>query len=179
MSDNVTYGENVFIDQYCNIGAPNISRQSWNDAGVRIGNNVKIGSHVTIVTGINRPTTIGDNTIIKDKVHIDHDTIIGSNCDIMACAHIGSGNIIEDNVKVWSCAATGIGSVMKEGSQLGMCSYLRGTAKRNMIYVGIPAKALRPKDPILNRLEYFILHKLKLYIHMLYVPGKRGSYNKK
>jgi UDP-3-O-[3-hydroxymyristoyl] glucosamine N-acyltransferase len=108
ISDDVTYGENLYLGSFSYIGK-----------NVSIGNNVKIYPNSFIGDNV----TIGDNCVFFAGVRIYSETEIGNNCTIHSGAIIGSdgfgfapsedgtyskipqiGNVIlEDNVEVGSC----------------------------------------------------------------------------
>lgn len=108
ISENVTYGEHLYLGSFCYIGK-----------NVTIGTNVKIYPNTFIGDNV----TIGDNCILFAGVRIYSETEIGNNCTIHSGSIIGSdgfgfapsedgsyskipqiGNVIlEDNVDVGSC----------------------------------------------------------------------------
>ena len=108
ISENVTYGENLYLGSFCYIGK-----------NVVIGKNVKIYPNSFIGDNV----TIGDDCIFFAGVRIYSESVIGKNCVIHSGTIIGSdgfgfapqedgtynkvpqiGNVIlEDNVEVGSC----------------------------------------------------------------------------
>ncbi len=127
ISENVKYGENLYLGSFSYIGA-----------NVTIGNNVKIYPNCFI--GDN--SIIGDNVSIFAGAKIYSETEIGNNCDIYSGVIIGSdgfgfapnadgtftkipqiGNvIIEDNVDIGSCTtidrATMGSTIIRKGVKL-------------------------------------------------------------
>jgi len=127
ISDNVTYGENLYLGSFCYIGA-----------NVKIGNNVKIYPNSFVGDNV----TIGDDTILFAGVRIYSETEIGKKCVIHSGSIIGSdgfgfapneegvynkvpqiGNvIIEDNVDIGACTtidrATLGSTVIRKGVKL-------------------------------------------------------------
>lgn len=127
ISENVTYGENLYLGSFCYIGK-----------NVKIGDNVKIYPNTFIGDNV----TIGDNTIIFAGVRIYSETEIGNNCVFHSGSIIGSdgfgftpneegvygkvpqiGNvIIEDNVDVGACTtidrATLGSTIIRKGVKL-------------------------------------------------------------
>lgn len=127
ISENVTYGENLYLGSFS-----------------YIGNNVNIGDNVKIYpnTFVGDNVTIGDNTILFAGVRIYSESVIGQNCCIHSGAIIGSdgfgfapnsdgtytkipqiGNVIlEDEVEVGSCTtidrATLGSTIIKKGVKL-------------------------------------------------------------
>ena len=127
ISENVTYGENLYLGSFSYIGQ-----------NVVIGDNVKIYPNTFIGDNV----TIADNTVLFAGVRIYSESVIGSNCTIHSGAIIGSdgfgfapnadgtyskipqiGNVIlEENVEVGSCTtidrATMGSTIIKKGVKL-------------------------------------------------------------
>ncbi len=127
ISENVTYGENLYLGSFSYIGK-----------NVKIGNNVKIYPNTFIGDNV----TIGDNCVFFAGVRIYSETEIGNHCTIHSGTIIGSdgfgfapsedgtyskipqiGNVIlEDNVEVGSCTtidrATLGSTVIRKGVKL-------------------------------------------------------------
>ncbi|MEE1899947.1 UDP-3-O-(3-hydroxymyristoyl)glucosamine N-acyltransferase [Flavobacterium rakeshii] len=127
LSDNVEYGEGLYLGSFCYIGK-----------NVKIGNNVKIYPNSFVGDNV----TIGDNCILFAGVRVYSETVMGDNCTIHSGAIIGSdgfgyapneegeyhkvpqiGNVIlEDNVDVGACTtidrATLGSTVIKRGVKL-------------------------------------------------------------
>ncbi|MFN3755068.1 UDP-3-O-(3-hydroxymyristoyl)glucosamine N-acyltransferase [Flavobacterium sp.] len=75
ISENVTYGENLYLGSFSYIGK-----------NVIIGDNVKIYPNTFVGDNV----TIGDNTILFAGVKVYSESVIGSNCAIHSGAIIGS-----------------------------------------------------------------------------------------
>lgn len=127
ISENVTYGENLYLGSFSYIGK-----------NVVLGNNVKIYPNSFVGDNV----TIGNNTILFAGVKIYSETVIGDNCTLHSGCIIGSdgfgfaptdegtfnkipqiGNvIIEDNVNVGACTtidrATLGSTIIKKGAKL-------------------------------------------------------------
>ena len=127
ISENVTYGENLYLGSFSYIGK-----------NVIIGNNVKIYPNSFIGDNV----TIGDNTVLFAGVKIYSESFIGNNCTFHSGCIIGSdgfgfapteegtfnkipqiGNvIIEDHVDVGSCTtidrATLGSTIIRKGVKL-------------------------------------------------------------
>ena len=127
ISENVTYGENLYLGSFCYLGK-----------NVTIGNNVKIYPNTFVGDNV----TIGDNTLLFAGVRIYSESVIGANCSIHSGAIIGSdgfgfapnsdgtftkipqiGNVIlEDDVDVGSCTtidrATMGSTIIRKGVKL-------------------------------------------------------------
>lgn len=127
ISENVSYGENLYLGSFCYIGK-----------NVKIGDNVKIYPNSFIGDNV----VIGDNCVFFAGVRIYSETEIGKNCTVHSGSIIGSdgfgfapledgtfskipqiGNVIlEDNVDVGSCTtidrATLGSTIIRKGVKL-------------------------------------------------------------
>lgn len=127
ISENVTYGDNIYLGSFSYIGK-----------NVIIGNNVKIYPNSFIGDNV----IIGDNTILFAGVKIYSESVIGSGCIIHSGAIVGSdgfgfapkedgtydkipqiGNaILEDFVEIGACTtidrATMGSTIIKKGAKL-------------------------------------------------------------
>ncbi len=127
ISENVKYGENLYLGSFSYIGL-----------NVIIGDNVKIYPNTFVGDNV----TIGDNTVLFAGVRIYSESVIGANCTIHSGAVIGSdgfgfapnadgtyskipqiGNVIlQDNVEVGSSTtidrATMGSTIIKKGVKL-------------------------------------------------------------
>ncbi|MDI9258360.1 MULTISPECIES: UDP-3-O-(3-hydroxymyristoyl)glucosamine N-acyltransferase [Flavobacterium] len=127
ISDNVTYGENLYLGSFCYLGK-----------NVTIGANVKIYPNTFVGDNV----TIGDNTIIFAGVKIYSESVIGAHCTLHSGAIIGSdgfgfapqedgsyskvpqiGNVIlEDYVDIGACTtidrATLGSTIIRKGVKL-------------------------------------------------------------
>ncbi|MBL7887377.1 MAG: UDP-3-O-(3-hydroxymyristoyl)glucosamine N-acyltransferase [Flavobacterium sp.] len=133
ISENVTYGENLYLGSFSYIGK-----------NVKIGNNVKIYPNTFIGDNV----TIGDNCVFFAGVRIYSETEIGNFCTIHSGTIIGSdgfgfapsedgtyskipqiGNVIlEDNVEVGSCTTI-------DRATLGSTIIRRGVKLDNQIQI--------------------------------------------
>jgi UDP-3-O-[3-hydroxymyristoyl] glucosamine N-acyltransferase len=127
ISENVTYGENLYLGSFCYIGK-----------NVSIGANVKIYPNTFIGDNV----TIGDNCVFFAGVRIYSETVIGNSCTIHSGSIVGSdgfgfaptedgsytkvpqiGNVIlEDNVEIGACTtidrATLGSTIIRKGVKL-------------------------------------------------------------
>ena len=94
--------------------------------GVWFGENVELGSNVTIDRGAIGDTEIGDGVKMDNGVHIGHNAQIGRNTLITAHAivggsavvgrdcYLGLGSIIKNHVKVGNGVTIGMGAIILE-----------------------------------------------------------------
>lgn len=113
--------------------------------GVIIGDNVRIGSNTCIDRGTkpHTPTTIGNNVMIDNLVHIAHNAVIGDGTIIVAGTVVGGSCIIGKNcfigenvsilqhIKIGDEVIVGAGTVVT-----------KDIGYRDVI-VGVPARTIR------------------------------------
>ncbi|NLB35194.1 MAG: UDP-3-O-(3-hydroxymyristoyl)glucosamine N-acyltransferase [Elusimicrobia bacterium] len=102
--DKVTLGERVVVNSSTVIGGEGFGFSTEDGrhlkvpqvGGVSIGNDVEIGSNVSIDRGSPGDTVIGDGTKIDNLVQIAHNVEIGRNCLIISQVGIAGSTIVED-----------------------------------------------------------------------------------
>ena len=159
LRNNVKVGKNCIIKEKAVIGSSgftfthdpegnNYRIPSW--GGVNIGDDVEIGTYVTVCSGTASPTTILNNVKIDDHVHVGHDVIIGKNTIITAGVVIGG--YVEIGKKVY----IGIGANLKNRISIGDNSII-GMAAR--VYKNVHAnttmmnEAAMPINELANRIR--------------------------
>jgi len=113
-----------------------------------ISKNVILGLGITIFANavVNIGTQLSDGCIINTAATIDHDCFIGP------CAHISPGVHLAGGVCVGKNSWLGIGSSVIEGVHLAENIQVAAGAvvikaeQSNALYMGVPAKAIRPLD---------------------------------
>lgn len=136
---NVVLGDEVSIGERCVIKSGSVigeegfgfERQDSGPAvriphigGVRIGNDVEIGSLCTVCRGTLGNTQLADGVKIDDHVHIAHNVFVDRNVFITACVELSGGVQVGENVwlspgvtvidqiHIGADAMVGIGSVV-------------------------------------------------------------------
>lgn len=113
--------------------------------GVRIGDNVEIGSNTCIDRGALSDTIIGDYTKISNLCQIAHNNIIGNNVTITGCVMISGSNRIDNNVWIAPNVSL-LGYVhIGENATIGMGAVVVKDIPANEVWVGNPAKKLKSK----------------------------------
>lgn len=134
LSKNVIIGNDCYIKSGCVIGEDGFGF-AFKDhkkpfrmphlGGVIIGNNVEIGSNVSIARGTLDNTVIGDFTKIDDLVLIAHNCMIGKKNIITGCVDIsgsvhvgdrcwfGPNSVIQEKIKIGNDVFIGMGSVVR------------------------------------------------------------------
>ncbi|GEP95553.1 LbetaH domain-containing protein [Chitinophaga cymbidii] len=142
---NVTIGANVVIGPYCLIGMPGEHREkSAKDYGVYIGDNTTLTGLVTVDSGVEGITYIGENVYVMKHAHVGHDAIIrnnvtiscgvkiGGHTEIDPFANIGLNAVIHQNHHIAHWAMIGMGAVVPKGV----------IVRAGFTYVGNPAKCI-------------------------------------
>ncbi len=111
-------------------------------AGVKIGDNVDIGSWTVIDRGILTDTIIGLNVKIDNLVHIAHNCEIGSGSIIAAGAVLGGGVIIGKNCFIGLNATIKQRIKVGDNAVIGMGAVVIKNVPPGTIVVGNPAKPL-------------------------------------
>ena len=75
---NVTIEDDVYIGPYCVIGMPaEWKGREHEDKGVLIKKGTRITGLVTIDSGVEKITTIGENCYLMKHSHVGHDAQLG------------------------------------------------------------------------------------------------------
>jgi UDP-3-O-[3-hydroxymyristoyl] glucosamine N-acyltransferase len=113
---------------------------------LEIGDDVEIGTNVTIDRGALEATVIGRGVKIDNLVHIAHNVQIGENVVIAALTGISGSSVVEKNVIVGGQVGIGDHARITEGVILGSGSgvltkkIVRG---KGVVFWGRPAKPLK------------------------------------
>ncbi|MEZ9836962.1 DapH/DapD/GlmU-related protein [Vibrio sp. 10N.261.52.C11] len=158
--DNVMIGDNVTISDNTVIGAKGVA-WIWDEITgerviqpqigyVEIGNEVFIGSNVTIVRGsVNESTIIDNNCLISHGsqighgVKINHHTHIANNCTLAGNVVIGSECFIgasatfASQVKIANRTTIGAGAIISKSIE-----------NEGSTYIGMPARAIPTQNKL-------------------------------
>lgn len=160
-------GDNNYIGPYCVIGAksiigshnhftsqvsidspPEYKEYIGTGLGVVIGDRNNFREFITINSGVNAPTLIGNDGYFMRGSHFGHDaevgdkvtlscnSIVGGHTIISSYANLGLGAITHQKLVIGPGCMLGAGAVAVKGQE-----YIPWT-----IFVGVPAKALKPND---------------------------------
>jgi UDP-3-O-[3-hydroxymyristoyl] glucosamine N-acyltransferase len=116
--------------------------------GVRIGDNVYIGSSTCIDRGSIGDTVVGDDTKIDNLVHIAHNVLIGSRCKIIALTVIGGSVKIGDNSWLSPGSVIRDWRTIGKNTVVGLGAVVVKDIEDGSVVVGNPAK---PMNKTLNR----------------------------
>lgn len=139
--------EDVYIGPYCVIGFPAEWKGHEDDnAGVIIKSGSRLTGLVTVDTGVNAPTIIGNNCYIMKHGHIGHDAVLGDNVTISCGAKIGGHSHIGDGTNVGLNAVVHQKVNVPAGCMVGASAFIgkKTELNPNRKYAGVPAKDIGP-----------------------------------
>jgi len=143
--ENVTIDADVVIGAYCIIGAPPEYRgRESNMMGVHIGKGTRITGLVTVDSGSEKKTYIGENCYIMKHAHVGHDAHVGDGVTISCGVKIGGHCVIEDDVNIGLNAVIHQKQDIAIGCMIGMGSVVTKKLITQAFkkYAGNPAKEI-------------------------------------
>ena len=150
IKENSIIGKNCVIRSGAVIGAISFSFERDRDkiyhfptlGGVKIEDNVIIGSNSVISRANIGFTEIGKNTLIDTLVQIAHNCKIGKNITITGGSNIGGSVRIENNVMISPCSNLINNITIGKGSHIGIGSVVIKNVIKNSKVFGNPARKL-------------------------------------
>ncbi len=142
---NVTIEDDVYIGPYCVIGMPAEWKGKENiDQGVLIKKGTRITGLVTIDSGVEKITTIGENCYLMKHSHVGHDAQLGDNVTLSCGAKVGGHSIIENNTNIGLNAVIHQKVTVPEGCMIGASAFVgkKSILKPFHKYAGVPVKEL-------------------------------------
>jgi UDP-N-acetylglucosamine acyltransferase len=142
---NVILEDNIYIGPLCIIGYPAEFKGKENlDVGVLIKSGTRITGLVTIDSGVDYRTEIGQNCYLMKHSHVGHDGILGNNVTLSCGAKVGGYSKIENDVTIGLNAVIHQQIVVPEGCMIGASSFVgkKSILKKNHKYAGVPVKEL-------------------------------------
>lgn len=153
ISDNVVIRNHVIIGSGCQIQALavigedgfgyyeddyHVKTMIRHHGGVRIGNNVFIGSHVNIARGTLTDTVISNGVKIAPSTHIGHNNQIGENAVVICSQLYGSVQLGYNSYVVGSIIRNQ--SAVGQNAVVGMGSVVTKNVEENCVVYGVPAE---------------------------------------
>lgn len=120
-----------------------INKRVTHIGGVRIEDNVDIGSGTAIDRGILNDTCIGSNVKIDNLVHISHNCVIGEGTIIAAGAILGGGVNVGKNCFIGINASIKQRIKIGDNAFIGMGAVVVKDVPSGITVVGNPAKPLK------------------------------------
>jgi len=148
---NVTIEEDCYIGEFCVIGSP----AEWKGKedkglGVIISRGTRITKLVTIDSGVDEVTFIGENCYIMAHAHVGHDAYISDNVTLSCGVKIGGHAIIGRFTNIGLNAVIHQKVVVPNRCMIGASAFVGKTLlmKGNCKYAGVPAKYLSSNERI-------------------------------
>lgn len=145
LGPNVKIEEDVYIGPYCVIGySPEWRGRETSDCGVLIKKGTRITGHVTIDSGADRTTTIGENCYIMKHCHIGHDVVLGNNITMSPGSKIGGHCNIDDGVNFGMNSAVHQKLNIPGNCMIGANAFIGKTSKlrAGYKYAGVPVREI-------------------------------------
>ena len=143
IGNNVQIGDNVYIGAYCIIGAsPEWKGKEAEDKGVIIYNGARLTGLVTVDSGAEKPTVIGENCYLMKHSHVGHDAQLGNGVTLSCGAKIGGHSVIGDGTNIGLNAVIHQKLTVPGGCMIGASAFIgkKTELKPNAKYAGVPAK---------------------------------------
>ena len=153
IGENVILEEDVSIGPYCLIGLPpEWKGKEEEDKGVLIKKGTRLTGMITIDSGAQRQTVIGENCYIMKHAYIAHDCVLGSNVTMSAGSKLAGFCTVEDKVNLGMGVAVHQKTTLPEGIMVGMNAVVtkKSSLEPYQKYAGVPVKNIgsneRAKD---------------------------------
>jgi acetyltransferase-like isoleucine patch superfamily enzyme len=105
-----------------------------------IGPNVIVREFARVHAGCERPTLIGERTLLMSGSHVGHDAHVGTDVEIAPNAVIGGLCTIGDRVKIGMGAQILPHVTIGDGARIGAGAVVMRDVPANETWVGVPAK---------------------------------------
>jgi UDP-N-acetylglucosamine acyltransferase len=155
---NVILGEGNKIGPFCIIGFPAEWKGKEKEGKVMIGNNNTFTGLVTIDSGAEGNTIIGDNCYFMKHSHAGHDVVVGNNVTVSCGAKIGGHTVVLNDCNIGLNAVIHQKQHIAEGCMIGAQAMVtkKLITEPYKTYAGNPAKLIGENDKHPNYPEYTI-----------------------
>ena len=143
--DGVIVESDVYIGEYCIIGSPAEWKGRENNTGkVIIKSGTRITGLVTIDSGTDNPTIIGNNCYLMKHSHVGHDAQLMEGVTLSCGAKIGGHSIIGKNTNIGLNAVIHQKVEVPEGCMIGASGFVgkKSILKPFTKYAGVPVKEI-------------------------------------
>jgi UDP-N-acetylglucosamine acyltransferase len=157
----VVIGDGNFLASHVSIGGAaevhgHLYVPSWEEesaeGGVVIGSGNIFKEFVTVNTGWQDQTVIGDHGMFMGKMHLGHDAHVGDRVTISCAALVGGHTVVEDDATIGLGAALHQRLTVGAGSMTGMQAAVTRDVPPFAIAMGAPARATRLNTHRLDKL---------------------------
>ncbi len=155
---NTSIGDNNHFEAFVSIGSFPEHKEYFNKKeikGVEIGNNNVFREFVTVNSGCTQNTIISNNCWLLKGSHVGHDSLIEDDVTLSCSALIGGYSIIMQGANMGLGAICHQFSLIGAHAMIGMgCIIPKKTQIQPfMVYVGNPAKCIKPNNYKLNKMQ--------------------------
>ena len=140
---NVIIEDDVYIGPLCIIGfSPEWKGKEHEDKGVIIKKGTRITGLVTIDSGAEKPTIIGENCYILKHAHIGHDAELKDGVTISCGAKVGGHSVIGERTNIGLNAVIHQKVFVPSGCMIGASAFVgkKSQLLSNRKYAGVPVK---------------------------------------
>jgi len=145
IGSNVIIEDDVYIGPYCVIGfPPEWKGKETEDRGVLIKKGTRIAGLVSIDSGAEKQTIIGENCYIMKHSHVGHDSQLDNDVTLSCGAKIGGHSIIGRSTNIGLNAVIHQRVVVPEGCMIGASAFVgkKSILKPFYKYAGVTVKEL-------------------------------------
>jgi UDP-N-acetylglucosamine acyltransferase len=147
IADNVIIEDDVYIGPFCVIGFPPEWKGRENDMkGVIIKKGARLTGLVTVDSGADKPTVIGENCYLMKHSHVGHDAVLEEGVTLSCGAKIGGHSIIRKGTNIGLNVVIHQKLDIPEGCMIGASAFVgkKSVLKPYYKYAGVPVKELGP-----------------------------------
>ena len=153
IGSNVIIEDDVYIGPYCIIGMPPewIGKENENK-GVLIKNGTRLTGMITVDSGAERQTVIGNDCYLMKHAYIAHDCVLGSSVTMSAGSKLAGFCTIGNKVNLGMGVAIHQKSIIPEGVMIGMNGVVTKKSKLQPYqkYAGVPVKNIGSNEKAKN-----------------------------
>ena len=177
LTGGLIIGDNNWFESHCAVGTRPEHQEFWHSDGkTKIGNNNMFREHITIHSGTEGLTIVGDNCIMLRGAHVAHDCVIEDgvtlsvnaimlgHVHVMKHSNCGSGCQVHQYQVVGSYSMIGMGCVVPKKTKL----------EAGHTWVGNPARRLKTNMYALDKLnvdDYMLVEETARWAQLLKEHG--------
>ena len=147
IADNVIIEDDDYIGPFCVIGfPPEWKGREADGKGVIIKKGARLTGLVTVDSGADKPTIIGENCYLMKHSHVGHDAILEEGVTLSCGAKIGGHSIIRKGTNIGLNVVIHQKLDIPEGCMIGASAFVgkKSVLKPYYKYAGVPVKELGP-----------------------------------
>ncbi len=178
----LSMGNDNFLSSHVSIGGAaevhgHLFVPSWREeseeGGVVVGSRNIFKQFVSLDTGWQQQSVVGDDCMFMSSVHVSHDAIIGNLVTISCGALIAGHTVVEDHATIGLGAAVHQKLVIGAGAMVGMQAAVTRDLPPYAVSMGAPAKPSRLNTFRLDKLD--VPQELHPRLHRVVIEGSRDA----